>query len=586
MYKSYAADYQTVLPPVRRLLFSCLGITSAMPRHFKHRLEQFDNDNKNEIGFIIHDSLFDRIESFLVTPGNKLREIPEIKENSMPVIVIPSENPYPSELKPSTFAIDARFSLSANKLKISDDADKDDEMSETVHATDNDGDNSDFDETNEDIQAAEPIIRDTKTDPEPVKVETNSQSKTILNTQAKPIRLSLTVPRFDPTRDSVDEACAKLKRLQPLVPNQTPNLILNFLQVNGLDNLLLSLTANELNNLEDFKRALARRYSRSNKATEFHSMAQAVNEPEIDFLNRLERAWKRLSSERTLTESDKVIIADKFISGLNDPHARLRIREQQPTYDKLADFASNIRQARLLEDTSTTALVERINQLSEGISKLSLTCKRCGLGHPTEECKANSKMKAQHNKRVKFQKERGFQPRDQGRHYELHRQRTSSTDTYPRRATDYGRQPSRSPWRQSDHYARSVSRSPPRQAYFSNQDSPGYRYGRPPVLQRPLPRNPQDHTTRQGQYPPAWRDTGTRFRGQRRPLARSPGPRNPRPFNFRGNRGRPSTFRGTPNVSNSGDRSRSTSRSGPSFRNQPQQTYVVVEDDYSYYQTM
>ena len=96
------------------------------------------------------------------------------------------------------------------------------------------------------------------------------------------------MPRFDSTRDSVDEACAKLKRLTPLVMNQIPNLILNFLQVNGLDNLLLSLTANEFNNLDGFKRALSRRYSRTHKASKFHIIAQAVNEPEIDFLNRLE----------------------------------------------------------------------------------------------------------------------------------------------------------------------------------------------------------------------------------------------------------------------------------------------------------
>ena len=151
MYKSYAANYQVVLPTIRRTLFSVLGITSSTPRHFKSRLATFDNDDKNEIGFIIHDNLFNQIESFLVTPGNKLKEIPEIKENSMPVIVIPSENPYPSNLKPSTFAIDVRYSLSANKLEISEDMDKDAEMSEIVHNTDNENDNSDFDETNEDI---------------------------------------------------------------------------------------------------------------------------------------------------------------------------------------------------------------------------------------------------------------------------------------------------------------------------------------------------------------------------------------------------------------------------------------------------
>ena len=70
-------------------------------------------------------------------------------------------------------------------------------MNEVFSNIDNDSDNSDFGETDDDILAAEPIIQNTKTDQEPVEVETASQSKTLLNTQAKRVSLTLRVPRFE-----------------------------------------------------------------------------------------------------------------------------------------------------------------------------------------------------------------------------------------------------------------------------------------------------------------------------------------------------------------------------------------------------
>ena len=195
---------------------------------------------------------------------------------------------------------------------------------------------------------------------------------------------------------------AKLKRLRPLVGDQVPQLILQFIQTNGLDNLLLSLQADELNDLDKFKTALARRYSKHNKATEFHHMTQNPQEPEIDWLNRLERAWRRLSDGRELNKADKTIIYDKFVSGLQDSSSRLRIREQNPEYENLADFASTIRNARLLEETSTSSLVHKINKLSEELSQMKTSCTNCGLGHTAIECRANNKVKSNYNKKSKF----------------------------------------------------------------------------------------------------------------------------------------------------------------------------------------
>ena len=99
MCKSYVADYKNVLPAVRRVLFPLFGITSPNPRHFGQKSASTFDNNVEQIEFIIHDNLFHQIESFLLKPGQKLTETSKVNEKTMPVIIIPSENPYPSDMK-------------------------------------------------------------------------------------------------------------------------------------------------------------------------------------------------------------------------------------------------------------------------------------------------------------------------------------------------------------------------------------------------------------------------------------------------------------------------------------------------------
>ena len=123
MYRSYVATSATVQPPIRRLLWEALGVSSPQLTHFNKRLaDKFPANSNNYIGFIISDTLKNQIEPHLLTNDKKLEER-SIENNEFPIIVIADEEPYPTHLAPvSDYTIDTQFNLTSDKLEITNQA--------------------------------------------------------------------------------------------------------------------------------------------------------------------------------------------------------------------------------------------------------------------------------------------------------------------------------------------------------------------------------------------------------------------------------------------------------------------------------
>ena len=248
----------------------------------------------------------------------------------------------------------------------------------------------------------------------PIKTEPNR----VFLTQPTPGRLTITLPSFNPATDSVEEVLAKLQKLIPLYGNDetqrlaTPTIIYNFLQASNLDHLILNLSSEQLNNFESFRKAMLERYARVSPATDFYHATQNIGELEADLIARLTRMWQRIKSSATIQEGDKLIIRERFLGALRDPTVRLKLRESNVSFEELPLRAQQIRAAREIEDHQNSTLQAQINILQEELQILRVgRCPHCGLGHEGNECRANPKMKAQHNKNVRrghFPPQRNF----------------------------------------------------------------------------------------------------------------------------------------------------------------------------------
>ena len=227
-----------------------------------------------------------------------------------------------------------------------------------------------------------------------------------------PGKLTITLPSYNPHSDSIEEVLAKLQKIIPLYGDAqaqrhaTPTIILNFLQASNLDHLILNLTADQLNNFAAFRQAMLRRYARVSPATDFYMITQSIGELEADLMARLTRMWQRIKNTAQLDDGDRAVIRERFLSALRDPSIRLKLRESNADFDELPDLARRFRSAREVEDSqpSTVSLMYEIKTLRDEVEKLRFQqpCPKCGLGHKENECRANSKQKAQHNKSVKF----------------------------------------------------------------------------------------------------------------------------------------------------------------------------------------
>ena len=238
-------------------------------------------------------------------------------------------------------------------------------------------------------------------------------------------KLTLKMPTFSPDTESVVEVLDKLEKILPLKGNQNQAVIMNFIQNSGLDHLLLSLTNEELTSFEKFRTAMTKRYSQANSATQFYLISQIMGEHELDLLARIQRAWLRMKGNKSFAETDKGIVAERFISALNDPQIRLKLRELAPAYSEIAEKARQLRLAKEHEENQPSQIKEQLTLLTKEIEKLKLTCKHCGLGHETENCMANQKMKAQFNKA-----ERSERPRQNYKHFKTHIQKAGIRDKY------------------------------------------------------------------------------------------------------------------------------------------------------------
>ena len=228
-------------------------------------------------------------------------------------------------------------------------------------------------------------------------------------------KLTLKMPTFSPDTDNVREVLDKLERILPMTGHQTQAVIINFIQNSGLDHLLLSLTNDEIDDFQKFKKAMISRYSQDNDATQFYLISQAAGEHELDLLARIQRAWLRLKGDPTFGRSDEGIVSERFITALNDPQIRLKLRESLPEYRKIAEKARQLRLAKEHEENQPGPIKEQLSFLTKEIEKLKLNCKKCGLGHETKDCRANQKMKTQFNKH----KNNNYQ-RNNLRHFETH----------------------------------------------------------------------------------------------------------------------------------------------------------------------
>ena len=244
-------------------------------------------------------------------------------------------------------------------------------------------------------------------------------------TESQAGRLTLKMPTFNPDSESVIEVLDKLEKLLPMTGNQIQAVIVNFIQNSGLDHLLLSLTNDELTSFNKFRTAMINRYSQANNTTQFYLISQLVGEHELDLLARIQRAWLRLKGDQTFNKSDEGIISERFISALSDPTIRLKLREISPAYNSLAEKAGQLRLAREHEETQPGQIKEQITLLTKEIEKLKMTCKNCGLGHETINCRANQKMKAQFNKNQRLEK----QPQTL-RHFRTHYPKNQNSNTY------------------------------------------------------------------------------------------------------------------------------------------------------------
>ena len=238
----------------------------------------------------------------------------------------------------------------------------------------------------------------------------------------QPTRLTLKIPNFSPDSDNISEVMERLEKILPYTGNQISPVIINFLQNSGLEHLLLSLNPNELSNFNDFKQAMVNRYGKSDDGNDFYLITQASGEHELDLLARIKRAWLRLKRSTTFSNADERIVYGRFVAALKDPIVRLKIREQTPSFQNVASFARQLRLAKEIEQDSPQHIKDQLALLTEDVNKLKLKCQKCGLGHSTEECRANSKMKSQYNKNVRNQKRRFF-----NRNFEIHKENSQAT---------------------------------------------------------------------------------------------------------------------------------------------------------------
>ena len=245
-----------------------------------------------------------------------------------------------------------------------------------------------------------------------------TEPSNVFLTHPTPGRLKITLPSFNPATDSIEEVLAKLGKLLPLYGDNaaqrsaTPTIIYNFLQASNLDHLILNLSSDQLNNFDSFKEAMLARYARVSPATDFYHTTQNIGELEADLLARLTRMWQRIKSSANLDNGDKAVIRERFLGALRDPVTRLKLRESNVSFEDLPALAQRIRSAREVEEQQNTSLQAQINFLQNEIETLRIhRCAKCGLGHEAHECRANPKMKAQHNKNVRngrFQRQRNF----------------------------------------------------------------------------------------------------------------------------------------------------------------------------------
>ena len=471
MYQIHGVKYTNTNPPIRRLLHEKLGVTSHQPTEFGKRLTHIFNSNtKKNIGLIIRQDLFEELKDHILTQGGQTETLTKEDLEEMPVIVF-AGGTLPSDLLPSHgYYVQALYNKTANKLEVTNLADI------PLQQQPLQSQQSPPQET--DVE----ILPETKFSPE--KEENAKPVFSAATTTKSQMKLRLNMPSFDPTTDSIEDAILKLKRLQTLVPDQSSSLIYNFISANGLDQLLINLDSTELNSIAELKKALIRRYPKSNKATEFHALVQSPNESEVDYFKRVERHWKRLTNKEDLAEGDKSVITEKFIQGLADAQTRLRLREEQPAYENLADRAARIRHARILEDTSSVSLERKINKLTEDLAKISTGCTHCGLGHLTQECRANPKARAQFNKRVKFERSRSPHHRRQKNfripngpppvYRETSHQTRGRGNQYQNKGWNLHRQPRSDTYRRDQYNSsRQDQYYPPRRGYYTKSNFTG-----------------------------------------------------------------------------------------------------------------
>ena len=331
----------------------------------------------------------------------------------------------------------------------------------------------------------------------------------VFNTRTENIsqagKLTLKMPTFSPDTENVIEVLDKLEKLLPMTGNQIQAVIVNFIQNSGLDHLLLSLQNDELTNFEKFRNAMINRYSQANNATQFYLISQLGGEHELDLLARIQRAWLRLKGEKQFTKSDEGIVTERFVSALNDPQIRLKLRELAPTYQMVAEKARQIRLAKEHEETQPGQIKEQITLLTREIEKLKMTCRNCGLGHETKNCRANQKMKTQFNK-----EQRSERPRQQLKHFKTHFPKVGNQDGYkvrfpPAVRTDnrwpnkrYNQRTNQFKYNQNNQYNLAKRQNnPPFRSYSNNR---GNRYNKRGYQNRPSFNNRNQNSNINNKY--------------------------------------------------------------------------------------
>ena len=146
---------------------------------------------------------------------------------------------------------------------------------------------------------------------------------------------------------------------------------------------------------------MCQRFASRNKFKQFSELRQRLNEDADDWRIRLERHYNRLrGSTGALTPSDMQMLRERYIQGLGDQAIRLRIREENTSYE---DISSRVRQLHNAKKDETAAmfLEDQISNLTQQVAALqtSKSCSHCGSGHDTLDCRASGKTRAAFNKR-------------------------------------------------------------------------------------------------------------------------------------------------------------------------------------------